>query len=348
MSSAVSEKPVPIFHHPSSNPAWLARRVEEIIEPALPIIDPHHHLWERADGRYYLDELLADTDSGHNVVATVFAQCYWAYRTDGPEELRPVGETEFVAGVAAESERRSTRTRACVGIVGHADMARGAAVGPVLDAHLAAGGGRFRGIRHVTARSEEFVASLPPPPQAGLMRTRAFHDAAQELQKRGLTFDAWLYHTQIGELTELARALPELPVVLDHVGGPLGIGPYQGRRDAVFAAWRADMKQLATCQNAFVKLGGLGMLIAGFGFHEREMPPCSEELAQAWRPYLEACIEDFGPDRCMFESNFPVDKAMCSYPILWNAFKRIAQGASPEAKANLFHDTAARFYRIAA
>ena len=337
-----------VYQHPSPNAAWLAQRVEDAIDPALPIVDPHHHLWERHGDRYFLDELLADTGSGHNIVATVFVQCAWAYRTDGPEALRPVGETEFVAAVADAADRRRIKTRVCAGIVGHADLRLGEGVEPVLDAHIAAAGGRFRGVRYVTARSEDFVASILAPPPAGMMSDPAFRDGFGRLGKFGLSFDAWLYHTQIAELTGLARAFPEILIVIDHVGGPLGIGPYQGRRDAVFATWRRDMKLLAACPNVSVKLGGLAMLVAGFALHEKPLPPSSEELARVWRPYMEACIEDFGAARCMFQSNFPVDKAMCGYTVLWNAFKRIAAGASATEKALLFHDVAAKVYRLSA
>jgi L-fuconolactonase len=337
-----------VFQHPDPNPAWLRQRTEDALDPALSIIDPHHHLWERGGDRYFLDALLADTDTGHNIVATVFVQCGWAYRTDGPEALRSVGETMFVAAVADEAARRLVRTQVCAGIVGHVDLRLGAGVEPVLEAHLAAAGGRFRGIRQVTARSEDFVASILAPPPAGMMSDPAFRDGFARLGKFGLSFDAWLYHTQIGELTDLAWDFPDIPIVIDHVGGPLGIGPYEGRRNAVFADWRRDMKQLAACPNVSVKLGGLGMLVAGFALHERPVPPSSEDLARAWRPYMEACIEDFGAARCMFESNFPVDKAMCSYPVLWNAFKRITAGASAAEKALLFHDVAARVYRLPA
>lgn len=349
MDSDVGSGGVRTYHPPVPNPAWLARLREDVLDPALPIVDPHHHLWDRPGDRYFLDHLLADTEGGgHNVIATVFLQCAWAYRPDGPEELKPLGETEAVAAVAAESERRRTKTRACAGIVGHADLTLGARVEPVLQAHIEAAGGRFRGIRHVTARAEQFTASILPPPPARMMEDPRFREGFATLGALDLSFDAWLYHTQIGELTHLARAFPDIPIVLNHVGGPLGIGPYQGRRDEVFAAWRRDMKQLAaTCPNVSVKLGGLGMLIAGFGFHEKPLPPSSGELSQAWRPYMESCIEDFGMGRCMFESNFPVDKAQCGYTALWNAFKRIAWDATASEKAALFHDNAARFYRLA-
>lgn len=336
----------PVLQHPHPNAAWLARLTEDILEPDLPIVDPHHHLWIRGGQTYYLDALLDDIDSGHNVVATVFLQCFWAYRTDGPEDLRPVGETDFVAGIAAEAQARRTRAKICAGIVGHTDFRLGERVDAVLDAHIAAAGGRFRGIRQVSARHDSFLASMSTPPAAGLLADPAFRAGFARLGKYRLSFDAWLYHPQIAELTDLARAFPAIPIVLDHVGGPLGVGAYRGRQDMAFAEWRVAMKTLATCANVHVKLGGLAMVVNGFDFHAQPLPPSSGELAQAWRPYFEACIEDFGAERCMFESNFPVDKAMCSYPVLWNAFKRIASGASAAEKAALFHDTAARFYRL--
>ncbi|HET6182651.1 MAG TPA: amidohydrolase family protein [Acetobacteraceae bacterium] len=335
-----------VIEHPQPNLAWLNKLREEVLEPDLPIIDPHHHLWDRPGSRYYLDELLADTGSGHNVVATVFLQCFWAYRTSGPEALRPVGETEFVAAIAAEAERRQAKTRACAAIVGHADLRLGERVDEVLEAHVAAAGGRFRGIRHGVARHPALLASISEPPPLGLMADSSFRAGFAQLAKHGMSFDAWLYHTQLDELYDLARAFPGTPIVLNHVGGPLGVGPFQGKSAEVFATWQASMRRLAACPNVHVKLGGLAMAINGFDFHRQVLPPSSGELVNAWRPWMSACIELFGATRCMFESNFPVDKAMCSYPVLWNAFKRIAAGASADEKRALFHDTAARFYRI--
>ncbi|MBT4687863.1 MAG: amidohydrolase family protein, partial [Rhodospirillaceae bacterium] len=167
-----------------------------------------------------------------------------------------------------------------------------------------------------------------------------------QLAPLNMSFDAWFYHPQISELTDLARAFPETPIVMDHVGAPLGIGPYAGRRDEIFASWAKDISALAQCPNVHVKLGGLAMKLTGFGHHKLDVPPPSDVLAEAWKPYLMHCIEAFGPDRCMFESNFPVDKASCAYTTLWNAFKRVAADFGASEKAALFHDTAARFYRI--
>jgi L-fuconolactonase len=337
------------YPHPPVREDWLSQLREDIIEPALPIVDPHHHLWARAGDRYVLDELLADADAGHNVEATVFIECGSAYRTAGPEELRPVGETEFVARVVAESERRGGPTRVCAGIVGRVDFRLADRVAAALEAHVAAGAGRFRGIRHSGAWDATIVSRVPgprPPPPAHMFADPDFRRGFAYLARFGMSFEAWVYHPQIPEATDLARAHPDIPIVLDHVGGPLRVGPYRGRGDEVFREWRAAIGELARCPNTHVKLGGLAMAINGFDFHERPLPPSSEELADAWRPWIETCIETFGPGRCMFESNFPVDKGMCSYPVLWNAFKRLATGASATEKAALFHDTAARFYRI--
>ncbi|HTO51282.1 MAG TPA: amidohydrolase family protein [Burkholderiales bacterium] len=341
----MSDNGLPHITHVHLNPAWLAKYSEDVLEPALPIVDPHHHLWDR-EGGYLLDQLLADTGSGHNVVATVFAQCGYAYRSAGPDELKSLGETEFAAGVARESERRKTKTRAVAGIVGAVDLALGDKAGDVLRAHIEAGGGRFKGIRHITARHEAFNASLLGRPPARQMADATFRKGFAQLGKLGLSFDAWLYHPQIPELTDLARAFPSIPIVLNHVGAPLGVGPYQGKRDLAFREWHQAMKGLATCPNVRVKLGGLGMAIIGFDYHKEQRPPSSERLAADWRPLMETSIELFGANRCMFESNFPVDKGMFSYPVMWNAFKRIASRASTAEKAALFHDTAASFYRL--
>ena len=341
----MADKDLPHITHVHLNPTWLAQYTEDALEPALPIVDPHHHLWDR-EGGYLLDELLADTGSGHNVVATVFVQCGYAYRTTGPDELKSLGETEFVAGVARESERRKTKTRAVAGIVGAVDLALGDKAGDVLRAHIEAGGGRFKGIRHITARHEEFNASLLGRPPARQLADPTFRQGFAQLGQLGLSFDAWLYHPQIPELTDLARAFPAIPIVLNHVGGPLGVGPYQGKRDQTFREWHQAMKGLAACPNVRVKLGGLGMAIIGFDYHKEQRPPSSERLAADWRPLMETSIELFGANRCMFESNFPVDKGMFSYSVMWNAFKRIASRASAAEKAALFHDTAASFYRL--
>ncbi len=328
---------------------WLAQRAEDILLPELPIVDPHHHLWDREGERYLLDDLLADTSGGHNIRATVFVQCGAMYRPDGPEALRPLGETEFVNGIAAmAASGRYGLTRACAGIVGFADLTLGDQVAPVLDAHIAAAGARFRGVRNRTAwhPSPEVRSNLITPPPGPLAHPR-FIEGARQLAARGLVLDIWAYQTQLPEVAAIARAVPELTVVVNHCGGPLGVGPFAGRREEGFAAWRHEVLALAELPNTVMKLGGLAMEVAGHDFHLRDQPPGSAELEQAWRPVIHTLIEAFGARRCMFESNFPVDKGMCGYAVLWNAFKRLAAGAGVEERASLFSGTATRIYRLA-
>ena len=327
--------------------AWLGQVVEEIVEPDLPICDPHHHLWDHPDSRYLLDELLADTASGHNVVSTVFVECASMYRSEGPPALRPVGETEFVNGVAAMSASgQYGKLRACLGIVSFADLNLGPAVGEVLDAHRSVTP-RFKGIRHAAGwDASPDVRNSHTDPFEHMLLDETFRQGFAELGSRGLSFDAWLYHRQIPELTDLARAFPDTTIIFDHFGGPLGIGPYAGQREAIFERWSQDVAELAQCDNVYAKLGGLVMPVNGFGFHKRELPASSDEIVAATGEYYRHAIECFGPSRCMFESNFPVDKQSCSYPVLWNAFKKLAAGFSAEEKARLFHDTAAEAYRL--
>jgi len=327
--------------------AWLNQVTEEIIDPELAICDPHHHLWDRPESRYLLDELLADTGSGHNVVSTVFVECSSMYRALGPEALKPVGETEFVNGVAAMSASGGFgETRACSGIVSYANLCLGSAVGEVLDAHMAASG-RFRGIRHAAGwdASDAVRNSHTNPPQH-LYLDAKFREGFAELGKRGLSFDAWLYHTQIAELTDLARAFPDTTIVFDHFGGPLGIGPYEGKQAEIYPGWQQAIVELAGCPNVFPKLGGLVMPLNGFGFHKKDKPATSDEVVAATGHYYRHTIDCFGAERCMFESNFPVDKQSCSYQVLWNAFKKMVSDASDDDKRALFHDSACRAYRL--
>ncbi|MFO1159023.1 MAG: amidohydrolase family protein [Reyranellaceae bacterium] len=327
---------------------WLRLIAEPVLEPGLPIVDPHHHLWQRDEGSYLLPDLLADTASGHDIRGTIFVQCGEMYRAGGPVEEQPLGETEFVTGIAAVSASgRHGPTRACAGIIGMVDLTLGERVEPLLEAHQAIAGARFCGIRNRTAwhPSPEVTSNLVSPPP-GPLQHPAFADGARRLARLGLPLDVWCYHTQLTHVIALARAVPELAIVVDHVGGPLGIGPFAGRQAEVFPEWKRQMLALAALPNVVVKLGGLTMYVSGYDFHRRPRPPGSEELAATWRPHVETCIEAFGADRCMFESNFPVDKGMCSYPVLWNAFKRLASGASAAEKTALFSGTAMRTYRL--
>lgn len=327
--------------------AWLAQVEEGVIEPGLVICDPHHHLWDRGGDRYLLPELLADVETGHRVVSTVFVECAACYRLEGPEHLRCVGETEFVERVAEQSASGAFGpVRACAGIVGLADCMLGAGVGEVLDAHLEASA-RFRGIRHAAACDPSpDVPDSHTRPIPELYRDPAFREGFAELASRGLSFEAWQYHHQLPLVTELAQAFPDVTIVLNHFSGPVFIGPYAGRQDEIFEIWKDDLAELARCPNVVAKLGGILMRRNGFGFEERPRPATSDEVVATTGRWYRHAIDCFGPDRCMFESNYPVDRVSVSYRVLWNAFKKLVADASPSEKAALFHDTAARVYRL--
>jgi L-fuconolactonase len=355
LAGAAATWPLRTYAQPQAAPAnpvrldWLDRRKEPILEPELPIIDPHHHLWQRPGWRYLLDDLLLDTSSGHNIVATVYTEAASMYRDQGPVEMRPVGETEFAVGMAAMcSSGIYGKTRVCAGIVGHADLTLGSSVEPVLYALMRAGGERFRGVRHgVFWDPDPSVRNPASLVRSGhLLADKKFREGIAVVSRLGLSYDVSLYHPQIDEVVDLAGAFPDTRIVLNHVGGPLGIGSYRGKRNEVFSRWAASIKALATHQNVYVKIGGLGQASNGFGFNELAEPPSSEMLATVFRPYVETCIEAFGASRCMFESNFPVDKFSYSYPIFWNACKLLAKGAGSTEKADLFRGSAARCYRL--
>lgn len=326
---------------------WRALVQEEIVEPERRIIDPHHHLWSTPSfwGRYELADLWRDTGSGHNVEKTVFIDCHSNYREDGPEHMRPIGETEYVAAVARESDKDSSQA-SIAGIVSHADMTRGKGVAEVLEAHEAAGDGRFRGIRH--AGPSDTTGTLT---NAGRGRpcpyTRAdFQEGVTTLGEMGYTYDTWHFFHQNQEYSELARAVPGTTMILDHFGTPLGVGAYAGKQEEIFKQWKGDMAEIAKCPNVVAKLGGLAMPDNGFGWDTNERPPTSDEFAEAQRRYYLHTIECFGPDRCMFESNFPVDKLSISYQVLWNGLKKIVADFTEAEKDAMFYGTAARVYRV--
>lgn len=329
-------------------PEWLAKRQEDILAPELPIVDAHHHLWDRHGHRYMAEELHADTTSGHKVVSTVYIQARSMLRADGPPAMRPVGEVEFANGVAAMAASGIYgSTRWCEAIVGGADLALGDAVAPVLEAMMAVAGGRLRGIRTpVVWHEDPSVQSSTVQPPRGLMLSQDFQRGAALLARHGLSLDVWAYHTQHDEIYELARRIPDVTVVIDHFGGPIGVGPYAGKRDAMMKDWRASMARLASLPNTCVKLGGAGMPVFGFTFDQEDLPPASELLAQAWKPYFDTCVELFGADRCLCESNFPVDKGMFSYHVVWNAFKRLVTQATPTEQDALLRGSASHVYRL--
>ena len=325
--------------------AWLARVREDIIDPEREIVDPHHHLWQREVWNYELEALWADTGDGHNVVQTVFLECRSEYLEEGPEHLRPVGETAYVASLAAASERDPSQATIAA-IVAHADLEH-PELDEILDAHEAAAEGRFRGIRHAGARDPNpEVLLIPGRGKAGLYGSEDFRRGVARLGERGYTYDTWHYHHQLQDYAELARAVPGTTMILDHFGTPLGVGPYADRKQEIFAAWKEDIEAIASCPNVVAKLGGLAMPDNGFGWDKRATPPSSDEFCQAQRDYYLHTIECFGPDRCMMESNFPVDRWSLSYPVLFNGLKKIVQDFSASEKAAMFHDTAARVYRL--
>ncbi len=335
---------------PFGNNDWLALTSEPTLEPELPICDPHHHFWDfRMDRmpyqRYLLHELMDDISCGHNVRSTVFVEARAMYRADGPEETRPVGEVEFVQGLAAASASGVYgSSRAAAAIIGHANLDLGDRVEPVLEALQAASPNRFRGIRH--------RVSWDPHPEVdstgfeGQLATRQVLARARVLARLGLCLENTVYFPQLPELAAFAKAVPNLIIISNHIGGLNRVGPYANRDDEVMATWRSGIEAVAACPNVVMKLGGLGVPRCGFDWHTRAQPIGSEELAAAMAPYLNHCIEQFGPERCMFESNFPVDKVSFSHHVLYNAFKRLSQSYSATERAAMFHDTAARVYRI--
>ncbi len=325
---------------------WLSLVSEPILEPDRVIVDPHHHLWHGRDAPYLLDDLWADTESGHRIEKTVFIECGAEYFTDGPEDLRPVGETVFVAEQAAQARKDPGKAQIAA-IVGHANLKLGAGVREVLEAHVEAGKGLFRGIRHSAAwDASEAIRASHSRPGAHLYLDPKVREGFSTLAGMGLTFEAWLMHPQLPELIDLARAFPETTIVLNHFGGPIGIGPYEGQREEIFLQWKEHIATLAACPNVVAKLGGMAMPINGFGWHKRAKPLTSDEFVEVYKPYYLHTIDCFRTIRTMFESNFPVDKRSISYPVLWNGFKKLVADFSADEKDALFRGTASRVYRL--
>lgn len=329
--------------------AWHDQVNEAIVDEPRAIIDPHHHLWERGDGNdYMLDDLWEDTGSGHNIIGTVYMECGSFYYEDGPDHLKPVGETERVTAVAEESKAGAGKGRPeILGIVAKADLALGDKLDEVLDGHVEKGKGRFRGIRHALSSAPDGVTLfIPGGAPKGLAADEAFRAGVKRLGARGFTYDSWHYHFQCDDFLGLAEACPDTQMVLDHFATPLGVGPYADKRDEIFAAWKADMTKIAACDNVVAKIGGLAMPDNGFGWMGRETPATSDELVEAQKRYYDVMIDCFGPSRCMFESNFPVDKTALSYQVYWNGMKKIAADYTEDEQDAMFRGVAARVYGL--
>ena len=331
---------------------WLELTKEETIEPEIPICDPHHHFWDYRNERlpyqrYLLHELMNDINT-HNVQSTVFIEARAMYNDNAPKDFKPVGEVEFVQGLSAASASGVYgKSRAASSIIGHANLNLGSKVEPVLEALISASPNRFKGIRHIVAwdKNKE-VATTPVYKLEEQMSTNNFIEGAKVLNKMGLTFDSWMYFHQLPQLLNLAKQIPTLPIIVDHIGGLLQVGPYSQRKEEVIETWKKNISDLSECPNVSIKLGGLGMPITGHDWHLREKPVGSKELSGQMKPYLDYCIEKFGPNRGMFESNFPVDKVSFSYRVLYNAFKRYSKNFSKSERSAMFHETAVKIYDI--
>ena len=332
---------------PTPSAEWLASVTEEIVEPERPIIDTHHHLWKTPTqwGTYLLEDLWADTGSGHKIEKTVFIDCHSSYREDGPDHLKPIGETEFVVAVAQESARQEGKAT-IAGIVGHANMTLGEQVAEVLQAHEEAGKGLFRGIRHAGPYDPTGTLSNPGSRRPGLYDREDFRTGVRTLGNLGYSYDTWHFFHQNQEYLALAQAVPETTMILDHFGTPLGVGAYAGKQDEIFEQWKTDIQAIANCPNVFAKLGGMAMPDNGFGWDSNPKPPTSDDFVEAQKRYYLHTIECFGPERCMFESNFPVDKLSISYQVLWNGMKKIVMDFSEDEKHAMFYGTATQVYRL--
>lgn len=325
---------------------WLAQTREEIIDPGREIVDPHHHLWThgtpQAPAVYELPEFARDTGSGHNVVQTVYIECRARWDLDAPAHLKSAAETAYVAALTAPD------AAPIAGIIAHVDLTLPLdLLDEALDAHTASGQGRLVGIRHSGACDPEPDSLMIPGRGApGLYANPDFRRGVARLGARGLTYDTWHYHHQNRDFLDLARAVPETVMILDHFGTPLGVGRFAGQRDEIQSAWREDMADLAQCPNLRAKLGGLNMPDNGWGWEKNETPPSSDDLLNAQGDWYHHTIDCFGPSRCMFESNFPVDRTSVDYHVLWNFFKKLAHPFDEEEKNALFAGTARATYGL--
>jgi L-fuconolactonase len=324
--------------------AWLGKTRETALDPLQRIVDCHHHLWDRGGHRYLPPQMLADA-AGLPLASSVYVECQNAYHATGPEHLRPVGETEFVAALREHPEGRGGPDL-CAGIIGYADLSLGAQLSEVLDAHVRAGGTRFKGLRYTASWDADPAIHSSRPTRPGMLGEPAVVAAAHRLASRRLTLDVWLYFHQLPDVKYLAKSCPDLSIIVNHCGGILGIGSYAGRRTEVLARWTDSVQRLGALENVALKFGGLAMALAGFPWRKGLAPPHSGELADAWRVYFEVCLQAFGSRRLMFESNFPVDRTGCTYVSLWNAYRRLSESLSASERDGLFAANASRIYAL--
>tara|TARA_Y100000590_G_scaffold70458_3_gene76976 strand:+ start:1823 stop:2830 length:1008 start_codon:yes stop_codon:yes gene_type:complete len=324
---------------------WLSQVQEEIVEPDIPIIDPHHHLWNDRGSTYLVEQLQNDTSSGHQVLKTVYMECGWAYREGGPKHLKVVGETEAVFEQAQKS--KETGGAVISAIVSRADLRLGDEIVEVLEAHEEASRGLFRGIRHAGARAEyPEVLTIPGGAPKGLFQDEDFLKGMRALGRNDYTYDTWHYHYQNGEFAEMVKKVPDTKIVLDHFGTPLGVGPYADKREEIFQQWKLDINEISKSENVFMKIGGMAMPDNGFGWNNRDKPATSDEFVEAQRRYYLHAIDCFGPERCMMESNFPVDRMSLSYHVLYNGLKKIVADFSYDEKVQMFYKTAENIYKV--
>ena len=329
---------------------------EEPIDPDIPIVDSHHHLFDEDDGllakicdrsRFLVGEYADYVSDGHNVVASIVVEGHTRYRADGPERLRVVGETEFLndqGAIGASGLRHGVRVAA--GIIGGTDLRQGDAVREVLEAHLAVAPNRFKGIRqHALWDADPTIFGDMFDHAAHLYLEDAFRDGFRHLAPLGLSFDALVLAPQLADVAALARSFPETSIVLNHLGHPLGIGAHAGKLEEEYPAWQKDMNDIASCQNVTVKMGGLGSFASGSPTFRADPPASSEVLAAEWRPYAEHTVELFGADRVMFETNVPTDGSG-PFNTVCNAYKRIVAGCSEDERRQIFAGTAASVYRL--
>lgn len=319
---------------------------EEIVLPHLPVVDSHMHLWDRIGFDYFASEFLADVADGHDVRSSVYVECGMAYDAFSPDPMLAVDETRYAVKQAALGQGHTHKL--AEGILGAANLLLGDEIQPVLEAHVEAAQGRFRGVRFRVAFDADPEAGYH---ESGYLNENVLHRpellaSARILARMGLTLELWGFHPQLADVKAFARKVPEVQIVLNHVGGPLGVGRYADMRKQVFAEWSQGMRALADEANVMVKLSGLGISRLGLRQAGGQAHTTSDQLVAAWGPFVRHCVETFGPDRSIFGSNFPVDRATASYRTLLNAYKKMLLDLSDDELRAVFAENARRTYRL--